>query len=1025
MINKKKLYTPVFFSAFLFLFGTGMAQNNFSVINYTTKNGLPENNVQTIFMDKEGFLWASFGNGLLRFDGRSFRKFLTSETPYITFYIYKTFNNEMLMVDASGSIFRITDKVQDTLRKGSVNSLNYLIIKGVLPGKDFYLKCTTPHIRTARDRNWFYSPMTIFPLSSEDCLIRTKKGIGLYHNKELQKEMNLVEFSPVHFISIGDAVYFFNSSNKLFRIDIKNWNVQPCIITGDILKNKSILETPNAIDKTFWNYNNSDPCLLSGNTIYSLVINNKNRDEVNCNLVTNQVPGNCLITDVIYDSEKHLLVIGTDTKGLFLLKEKQFKTLVYENPEEGTNNVYYSQLVTDSDRVFTDWNREFTINGAIKSKLPVNKNYSENIFRDSKGFLWYEQGIELIKYNPADNRYKKIYNPKKEFALCYFEEGDSLWIGTLNSLACIKNDSVKFIKQFYNNESNSNIFQVFRWNDDKMWICNYTGLFQFDTRTQKIDTIHPLYQKYPYNITLFKDYMMIGTYGRGYFFYKDGKTVQMPLDKNNYLQQVHTFLNDDKGYTWMATNNGLFRTRFADLVNYFNDNKNKVFFQHYGEEDGLSSLEFNGGCLPSHVVLKNGYVSIPNVEGLVWFKPDEILDATTESPFKIDAVYFDDSLVSKSTSFQIPSDIQSIHFDFTTPYWGNPENLILEYKLDGYNKQWITLNNLQSSLEFSNLRSGSYTLHIRKKNGLASDDYITTSIPVSIEKKFYERGWFIALCVLTGLLFVISVARLYAYNIRKKNKLLEEKVNQRTNELKQSNVELQKSIEVKDKLISIISHDILTPIKFISMVARKGSSHDNPDKKEIIQEALVEIKQTSEKLHSNAQNILNWIKHQNKRIQVNKSHVAIASLADEISESLSEMADDKKTKIINNISYDDILKTDKNILSIILHNVITNAIKFTNEGTIMLTAEFEEEQKKYCIMIRDSGSGIHPQQLKRIHQIISREQITIDSNSGGAGGNGLGYIIISELIEILGGTLKIESKSGEGTAVLLSLHVNQ
>lgn len=72
-----------------------------------------------------------------------------------------------------------------------------------------------------------------------------------------------------------------------------------------------------------------------------------------------------------------------------------------------------------------------------------------------------------------------------------------------------------------------------------------------------------------------------------------------------------------------------------------------------------------------------------------------------------------------------------------------------------------------------------------------------------------------------ALLIIIIVARLYSYNIRRKNILLEKNVVLRTSELQIAYNELSESIKIKDKLISIISHDLITPLRFITMVAKK------------------------------------------------------------------------------------------------------------------------------------------------------------------------------------------------------------
>ena len=110
---------------------------------------------------------------------------------------------------------------------------------------------------------------------------------------------------------------------------------------------------------------------------------------------------------------------------------------------------------------------------------------------------------------------------------------------------------------------------------------------------------------------------------------------------------------------------------------------------------------------------------------------------------------------------------------------------------------------------FSNLHSGKYSLLLRKKAGLDDHDYIITKVAIRVQKKFFETIWFLLLCLIGATLFVIAVARIYAYNIKQRNKQLEEKVQERTSELERANKKMQQSVNVKDKLISIDwNHDL-------------------------------------------------------------------------------------------------------------------------------------------------------------------------------------------------------------------------
>lgn len=99
--------------------------------------------------------------------------------------------------------------------------------------------------------------------------------------------------------------------------------------------------------------------------------------------------------------------------------------------------------------------------------------------------------------------------------------------------------------------------------------------------------------------------------------------------------------------------------------------------------------------------LKNGFVSLATMEGLVWYRPETFIDDYSKSKIFIDAVYLDDI---KTTSLKsINSNVENIRFEVSSPFWGNPENLIIEYKLNGYSRQWKTLNSKQNYIEFANL----------------------------------------------------------------------------------------------------------------------------------------------------------------------------------------------------------------------------------------------------------------------------------------------------------------------------------
>lgn len=116
-----------------------------------------------------------------------------------------------------------------------------------------------------------------------------------------------------------------------------------------------------------------------------------------------------------------------------------------------------------------------------------------------------------------------------------------------------------------------------------------------------------------------------------------------------------------------------------------------------------------------------------------------------------------------------------------------------------------------------------------------------------------------------------------------------------------------------------------------------------------------------------------------------------------------------------------IVKADKsgNLLSIILHNIISNATKFTENGFIKISSR---QNSHYEITIEDNGKGMSEKQLTRLTKLINKQPSNEeDEQSDNKEGFGLGYVIISELIQILNGKLEVQSKLGAGTKVTISL----
>src|SRR5690606_19936591 len=124
---------------------------------------------------------------------------------------------------------------------------------------------------------------------------------------------------------------------------------------------------------------------------------------------------------------------------------------------------------------------------------------------------------------------------------------------------------------------------------------------------------------------------------------QNSKITNFPSDENGYLLHAHCIFEDRKGIFWVTTNKGLFRVAKKDLLAYAETgNVANLWFDYFSKWDGFGTNEFNGGCQPCAVRLPNDYVSFPSLNGLVWFKPEEV-----ESEHPNSSIFLDDVTVNK------------------------------------------------------------------------------------------------------------------------------------------------------------------------------------------------------------------------------------------------------------------------------------------------------------------------------------------------------------------------------------------
>jgi len=243
-------------------------------------------------------------------------------------------------------------------------------------------------------------------------------------------------------------------------------------------------------------------------------------------------------------------------------------------------------------------------------------------------------------------------------------------------------------------------------------------------------------------------------------------------------------------------------------------------------------------------------------------------------------------------------------------------------------------------------------------------------------------------------------------DIKKAEKILEE-----------NEARLKELNAAKDKFFSIIAHDLKSPFNAITGFSQLLVELVQEKKYDGIEEYAGIIENASQLARDLLMNLLDWSRSQTGRMEFFPESIEIVSLINEVVGLLSVMAHQKKITIVKNLPEKAIVFADKPMISTVLRNLISNAIKFTkNEGKVVVFAEQKEDE--LFVTITDDGVGIKKEAIEKLFRIDVNYSTEGTHNEKGTG---LGLILCKEFVEKHGGKIWIESEEGKGTKMSFAL----
>ena len=309
------------------------------------------------------------------------------------------------------------------------------------------------------------------------------------------------------------------------------------------------------------------------------------------------------------------------------------------------------------------------------------------------------------------------------------------------------------------------------------------------------------------------------------------------------------------------------------------------------------------------------------------------------------------------------------------------------------------------------------------------------SIDICLKIEIIPPIWKSKWAVMLYSILLIIIMFLYVRNRERillhEQKILEDIVASRTKEIalqkekienayvnvKQLNFDLQESDATKDKLFSIIAHDLKNPFAVILSLSETLSENFKALDEDEFEEGLKKMHNSAQKVYELLANLLTWSRSQTGNIQFSPQKLKLNPLVQEIKELLKNQYELKNIKLNVEIEPNLIVLADSNMLNIVIRNLISNAIKYTNNGgTINVSGN---ERKEYIeFVISDNGVGIHKDIIDKLFKI---EHKISSPGTNDERGTGLGLILCKEFVEKQGGKIWLTSELGKGSTFYFTI----
>ncbi|MBJ2124525.1 ATP-binding protein [Flavobacterium sp. IB48] len=978
-------------------------QENYTARWYTADNNeLQQNSIKAIVQGKHNFIWMTTENGIVRYDGNNFLVFNSSNTSL----------EHTRFTDIFGSIEK------DSLTSYNESKKELVFIRNA---KVQILKKNAPKSSLVRNgRHFFFHdglPSNYSINQHEPYYIRLSNGnIFFIDNQTIElcdSKMKSISKTPFK----NDNIFnFFALNNSLFYLE-DNGNYHCFSEKGESSGKLNAIPTRNR--RLFWNITTGQVFLSVKNKIYQL--KNQN-DQLTAQLIVEYKDFETSnIIAAYFDQKNNKLYLGSGTNGLCIISFPLFKTVKKSNERA---EVYYAAQAFSDSTVITSEGLIIN-NKRVIDSIPFPKSVlldeRINIALDDEKNIWISRAMKVFCYLKKSGYKKYITYPFNQNPKTIFKDNsNTIWVSLgidefhKPKLYAIKKGVVT-LKAVFKNNINYIVQQ-----NSILYLAGDNGLFLYDLKTKKL---HFAKNTEKINIrSVFidsKQKIWLTTYEKGFFLYENQTLHSFPTDEEHYLNSAHCIIEDKNEFFWISTNKGLFQVSRKALMQHYKNKNTVIYYHQYNKADGFLINEFNGGCQPCGNFLKNNDIVFPSMNGIVFFNPYKISPLLPGKDLFIDRVVLDQKMITPKDTIVLKNNFQRVSFLVSYPYYGNPKNVAIEAKMDKIGSdRWERLK-ADKSISFTTLPPGTYTLTFRSLSGFNAN-YAYKKVILVVPAKFHQTIWFTILCSFLFVGFVISIWYIRLYYQKMKSLQLQITIAKKTKKLAATVQKLEitennlkQEIKQHEMLVKSMSHDIKSPLKFLSSSVKHLFENSTIQQDPKLKQQLGMLQTSTLQLYEYVENL---IKYSSIFIEGKKLEGESYSLNKLIEESIhifEKIAEAENNAIINSVPKDLLVKTNKKALSIIIHNLIDNAIKNTKNGRIELLCT--TQSNILTLKIIDNGKGMSKELIDYYHNFYKNP---ISKNYH------LGLHMIIELLILIEGNINIKSGIDKGTTIEIMVEYN-